>query len=82
MTKKVINQPVAVTAVYFRENDAYDTYPRRIEFEGRSVAFADGIRFLIRKGEQLTKLFDMTDGTAQYRLREDADQWTLVAISQ
>lgn len=82
MTKKMINRPVAVTAVYFRENESFDTYPRRIEFEGRSVAFADGMRYLIRKGEQLIRLFDMTDGTAQYRLREDADSWTLIAISQ
>lgn len=82
MTKKMINQEVAVTAVYFRSKEDFDTYPRRIEFEGTTYTFADGIRYLVRKGEQLTRLFDMTDGQAQFRLRQDADNWTLVAISR
>lgn len=81
MTKKVINQEVSVTAVYFRSQGDFDTYPRRIEFDGTTISFADGIRYLVRKGEQLIRLFDMTDGESQYRLRQDAEQWTLIAIS-
>ncbi|MFZ1812684.1 MAG: hypothetical protein WAU02_04200 [Candidatus Saccharimonadales bacterium] len=81
MTKKVINQPVQVSAVTFDRH--FEEVPRRIEFEGRTLTFLDaGIRLLVQKGGQITRLWDMCDGEAQYRLRRDNSEWTLVAISR
>ena len=80
MTKKVINQKVQVSAVTF--NRHFDEVPRRIEFEGRTLTFiSSGIRFLIRNNGHITRLFDMSDGVAEYRLRRDERDWTLVTIS-
>lgn len=84
MTKTIINEPVAVTAVYFTNRRGIKTFPRRIEYQGRSYTFADGIRMLVKRGESVTRLFDMTDGQTNFRLSSDANQthWTLVAITR
>jgi len=81
MTKTIINKPIDVTAVTFSKQ--FEPIPRRIEFEGRSLTFiGSGIRYLIKKGDIATRIFDMSDGEAEYRLRHDDSAWTLVAISQ
>lgn len=84
MTKEIINKHVNVTAVYFNNPTAMETYPRRIEFEGRTYTFADGIRYLVKKGGTITQLFDMSDGSANFRLRQDGKHadWTLLAITR
>jgi hypothetical protein len=81
MTKTVINKPVQVSAVTFSRQ--FEPMPRRIEFEGRTLTFiGEGIRFLIKNNGHITRLFDMSDGDAEYRLRQEDQNWTLVAISQ
>ena len=81
MTKTVINKPVQVSAVTFSRQ--FEPMPRRIEFEGRTLTFiGEGIRFLIKNNGHITRLFDMSDGSAEYRLRQEDQNWTLVAISQ
>lgn len=83
MTKKFINQDVVVTAVSFRKN--FETVPQRIEFHGVTYSFiGTGMRYLVSSGERKSRLFDMTDGTAKFRLRNEsgASNWTLIAITQ
>ncbi len=81
MTKTIINKPVEVSAVRFSEH--FEPIPRRIEFEGRTLTFIGaGLRFLINRDGVITRLFDMSDGTAEYRLRQENAAWTLVAISR
>ncbi|HXH04918.1 MAG TPA: hypothetical protein VNI82_00645 [Candidatus Nitrosotenuis sp.] len=83
MSKKFINADVAVTAVSFRKN--FETIPQRIEFRGVTYNFIGaGMRYLVSSGDRKTRLFDMTDGTAKFRLRNEsgASNWTLVAITQ
>lgn len=83
MTKTLINQDVAVTAVSFRKD--FETVPKRIEYRGVTYSFIGaGMRYLISTGERKTRLFDMTDGSARFRLRNEAGapNWTLVAITQ
>jgi len=81
MTKTIINKPVEVSAIRF--SDQFEPIPQRIEFEGRTLTFIGaGLRFLIKRNGVITRLFDMSDGTAQYRLRQDDTDWTLVAISR
>lgn len=76
-----INQQVAITSVYFKKD--FTSWPRRMEFNGRSYNFNDGLQFCINKQGSLTRIFDMTDGQTKYRLRSDRDQssWTLVTMS-
>jgi hypothetical protein len=56
-----------------------------MEYEGREYTFVEsGLRYLIRKGQQLIEVFDMTDGTSDYRLKCDteAHTWTLVGVRE
>jgi len=79
---QIINQEVNVNSFYFRSGQGLKTFPRQIEWDGRFVTFAgEGLRYLVRRGEQLVQLFDMTDGAATYRLRRDGSHWTLVGVS-
>jgi len=85
MSKVTINKEVNVTALYFRNSGQLKSFPKRMEFNGREYTFVEsGLRYLIHKGQQLTQIFDMTDGSASYRLRCDGrDQsWTLVDITE
>lgn len=84
-TRITVNKEVAVTALYFRNNGNFKSFPKRIEFDGQEVTFLEsGLRFLIQKGQQLTQIFDMTDGVANYRLRFDDSEklWTLIDIAE
>jgi hypothetical protein len=77
------NKEIEITAVTFRNNptlERFESYPQRMLYEGREYTFTEsGIRFLIKKGQQLVRLFDVSDGENQYRLRQDEDnRWTLV----
>lgn len=78
-------QDVQVTSVYFRNNPGQqrlESYPRRMVVDGREINFVEqGMRYLVQKGQDLVKLFDVSDGQTQYRLRLDAtDHWTLVGM--
>jgi hypothetical protein len=76
-------QEIEVTAVYFRKGQTgLESYPRRMVYEGREYNFLEeGLRYLVKTKNQLVKLFDVSDGELQYRLRLDnANRWTLVGI--
>lgn len=79
-----INKEVIVPELYFRTEGQLQSYPRRMEYEGRDVHFRDGLRFLIHKGQQLVQVFDMTDGARDYRLKFDmlARSWILVDMTR
>jgi hypothetical protein len=55
------------------------TFPREIEYGGREVSFASGLRYLVQKGSEAMQLFDMNgaDGLT-YRLRQAGNSWTLL----
>lgn len=78
------NQNVEITSVYFRPNRTqgrFESYPKRMVYDGREYTFLEsGMRYLVQKGQQLVKLFDVSDGQVQYRLRLDGDSWTLVGM--
>ena len=54
-----------------------------MEYRGTVYTFNDGLQYLIKKGESIKRIFDMTDGASDYRLICDENQndWTLVAIT-
>lgn len=83
MTKRKVNKIVDVTAVWFDKN--CEAVPKRIEFEGRSYTFVDrGLRYCIKRGEQITRLFDLTDGETYFRLKNEVDSsaWNVLSISR
>ena len=83
MTRTLIDEPVEVTAITFTKQ--FEPIPRRIEYRGRSLTFlGSGMKFLIKKGEKVVRLCDMTDGEASYRLRSDSfdGSWRLIAITR
>ncbi len=75
---------VQITAVTFRETPGdtrLESYPRRMVYDGREYTFIElGMRFLVQKGHDLVKLFDVTDGQSRFRLRCQDDHWTLVTM--
>jgi hypothetical protein len=76
-----INKEINVNAFYFKNSSHHmRSYPRQMEFDGSQVSFADGLSYLVRTGQQIVQLFDMTDGDNTYRLRHTGDQWTLVGM--
>lgn len=80
-----IDKEIDVTAVYFGGSNVNPkTFPRRIEFDGTTYTFNEGLQLVIQKGQSLVKIFDMTDGQARYRLRNDVStrSWKLMSITQ
>jgi hypothetical protein len=75
---QTINEQVNVQAYYFSGREM-KTFPRAIEYQGQAVTFADGLRMLVRHGQSLIKIFDMSGADGHtYRLRQDGSQWTLI----
>ena len=80
----ILQDEVQITAVSFRadpDNQRLESYPRRMVYGGREYTFVElGMRYLVQKGQQFIKLFDVTDGQNSFRLRCEGDQWTLVKM--
>ena len=82
--RTIINREVTVTSLYFENRGGLKSYPRQIELDGREYTFMRGLRYLVQKGRQMTQIFDMTDGQAEFRLRFDAANhlWTLIDMAE
>lgn len=76
---------IEITSLYFRnrgDKQRLESYPKRMIYDGREYNFIEtGMQYLVRKGQQLVKLFDVSDGNTTYRLRLENDCWTLVGTS-
>lgn len=74
-----INQIVNVNAYYFQNGQqCLRSFPKQIEFGTTRFTFEDGLQYLVKKGQHVIRLFDMTDGHQTYRLRLEDETWTLV----
>jgi uncharacterized phage-like protein YoqJ len=84
MNRIAVNEEVTITSLYFKNQKDFTAFPRRMEYEGTTYNFRDGLQYLIKKGEEIMRIFDMTDGEVNYRLQCDSDQdsWRLLAISR
>ena len=79
---QVLNSEVNVNAFYFAGR-RMRTFPRQIEYGGQAVTFASGLRYLIHRGSEAIRLFDMSADDGQtYRLRQDGERWLLVGLSE
>ncbi len=78
------NKQVEVDAVYFRGQGRPRAFPKHMWYGNRDVTFQEsGLQYLVRRGKKAIKLFDMTDGHTNYRLKHDPEDqtWTLVRIA-
>ena len=75
---QLINTEVDINAYYFAGKEL-KTFPRQMEYGGRAITFADGLRLQLQRAGQLTYFFDMrsADG-ATYRLTQEGNRWVLV----
>ena len=80
-----INKAVTVVAFYFKNaGQRLKCFPKRMEYDGNRVEFTEtGLRHPVKKGRHLVHVFDMSDGSADYRLEFDAENldWKLVSIA-
>jgi hypothetical protein len=80
-----INKEVGIVAYYFKNGlRRLKCFPKRMEYQGRVIEFSEtGLRHPTKKGQRMIHVFDMTDGSADYRLEFDAAalSWTLVSIA-
>jgi hypothetical protein len=78
---QVINSEVNVNAYYFAGSNMR-TFPRQIEYGGQHITFANGLRYLVRRGAEAFRLFDMSADDGQtYRLRQDGERWLLLGLN-
>jgi hypothetical protein len=77
---KFINQEVEVNGFYFAQGKNFKSFPRQITLGTQRFVFNDGLQMLVQKGQDVIRLFDMTDGQASYRLRNEGSQWILITM--
>jgi len=75
-----INKSVEVNSFYFTRGKSFKSFPASITLEDQQYAFKSGLQLLVRRGEEVVRLFSMTDGLTNYRLRQENDSWTLIGF--
>lgn len=76
---QVINKSAEVNSYYFSKRGSFKSFPKEITVDQTRYAFLDGLQFLVQRGQDVIRLFDMTDGVKTYRLRQHQGVWTLVS---
>lgn len=78
-----VNERVEVIAIYRHGKVSRCCFPAKMRYRDREIVFSElGLRHPTSKGRRMIHVFDMTDGTNDYRLEFDAEHlsWTLVAV--
>lgn len=79
-----INQRVEIIAIFHKSgNMAQVCSPAKMKFGDKEILLTElGLRHPTAKGKRMIHVFDMSDGTTDYRIEFDAEalSWTLVAI--
>jgi hypothetical protein len=80
----LINERVDVVTVFKRGGSLKDLCtPHKMRYKGRDINFTElGLRHPTSAGNRMVHVFDVSDGSNDYRLEFDAEAliWTLVAI--
>ncbi len=80
----VINQRVDVVVIYRQGPEALATVtPYKMRYQGQDILFTRlGLRHPTAQGKRMIHVFDVSDGSNDYRLEHDAERltWTLVAM--
>lgn len=76
---RTINESVNVTGYYFAKGRSF---PSRIQYGAQELYFEPtGLRCLVKKGQEIIEIFNMSDGRDQYRLMFEPSvrNWTLLS---
>ena len=80
----VINERVDVVTIFYSHGlDQGSAMPWKMKYRGREIIFTKlGMRHPTVKGKRMVHVFDMSDGTNDYRLEFDAETltWTLESV--
>ena len=79
----LINKRVKVVVVYSDQDSLVGCMPKRMLYKGQEYNFSElGLKHPTAKGKRMIHVFDMSDGSADYRLEFDAEAltWTLMYI--
>ena len=79
-----VNQPIEITSLGFSRRpraERLESFPKRMVWEDREYTFVEiGMHFLVKTGQDFIRLFDVSDGQNDYRLKCDSENhWTLVS---
>jgi hypothetical protein len=79
-----INERVEVITVHRVGVDpSVAVFPAKMKYKGREVLFTElGLRHPTLKGKRMVHVFDVSDGSNDFRLEYDAERltWTLIEI--
>jgi hypothetical protein len=79
-----INERVDIVVLYKKDGDISTlAFPYKMRYQGRDIVFTKlGMRHPTSRGKRAIHVFDMTDGSNDYRLEFDAENltWVLIAI--
>ncbi len=75
-----INKTVEVNSFYFSNGKSFKSFPARVTLDNQQFSFKSGLQMLVHRGEEVVRLFNMTDGLTTYRLKQENDQWTLLGL--
>ena len=82
----LINERVEIVAVFRKDiNATLICFPAKMKYKNQLIEFSElGLRHPTTKGRKMIHVFDMSDGTNDYRLEFDAESltWTLVAVME
>jgi hypothetical protein len=73
-------QNIEVNSFYFTHGKRFKSFPERITLDHDQYTFKSGLEMLVQRGQDVVRLFQMTDGQRTFRLRQENDQWTLVGL--
>ena len=79
-----VNKEITVNAVSFSGKGKLRSFPKQITIDTDEITFVEtGMRYLLQKGQSVVELFDMSDGTRNYRLQfNNSDfSWKLLRVS-
>jgi hypothetical protein len=80
----LISQPVDVIAIFKKGGPNRDfCTPYKMRYQGRDIELKElGLRHPTSAGKRMIHVFDVSDGSNDYRLEFDAEAltWTLVAV--
>lgn len=83
-TNNLINKEVSVNSLMFRGKGKIRSFPKQITIDTEEVTFVEaGMHYILQKGHSMIELFDMSDGSRNYRLQfNNTDfSWKLLRIS-
>jgi hypothetical protein len=75
-----INQNVEVNSFYFSNGRSFKSFPQRVTLGDTEYSFRSGLQMMVRSSGRVVRLFQMTDGLTNYRLRQENDIWTLIGF--